>query len=51
VLGEESIKPLSVSTELFHDEEMMEFIPTFSPMDSEPSDVVVETDGLKIMES
>ena len=50
VLSKESVSPLSVSTKLFHNEEMMELIPTFSPMDSEPSDVVVETDGLKIME-
>lgn len=29
----------------------MEFIPTFGPMDSEPSDVVVEADGLEIVEA
>jgi len=51
MLGKESINPSLGSTELFHDEQVMELIPSLSPMDSEPSDVILLSDGLQVVEA
>lgn len=51
MLGKESINPSLGSAELFHDEQVMELIPTLSPMDSEPSNVILLSDGLQVVEA
>lgn len=51
VLSQETVDPSAAAAELFHDKEMVEFIPTFGPMDAQPADVVLLSDSLQIMQA
>lgn len=51
MLGKESINPVFTSTKFFHNQQVMKFVPAFSPMDSQPSNIIFISDSLQIVKA